>query len=97
MWISMLLSQMSSGKEPKVPGILKMGRRGANIKVWTFLRLNQNQWFTAKEVSNYLELPISSVQFALRQLVVIAPRIKSEEVSVDLRGRREKTYRFHID
>ena len=82
--------------EPEVPGILKLGRRGANVKAWTFLRLNHGQWFTAREVSGYLELPLSTVQLALRRLVVIAPLIESREIMVDQRGRREKQYRYQI-
>ena len=85
---------MNSRDEPEVPVILKMGKRGANIKAWTFLRLNFNQWFTAREVSGYLELPLSTVQLALRRLVRIAPRIESKEIMVDQRGRREKQYRY---
>ena len=85
---------MTTREEPEVPNILKMGRRGANIKAWTFLRLNQGQWFTAREVSGYLELPLSTVQLALRKLVIITPRIQSKEIEVDQRGRREKQYRF---
>ncbi len=85
---------MNSRDKPEVPDILKMGKRGANIKAWTFLRLNPNQWFTAREVSRYLELPLSTVQLALRRLVRIAPRIESMEIMVDQRGRREKQYRY---
>ena len=85
---------MNSRDKPEVPDILKMGKRGANIKAWTFLRLNPNQWFTARDVSRYLELPLSTVQLALRRLVRIAPRIESKEIMVEQRGRREKQYRY---
>ena len=85
---------MTIREDPEVPDILKMGRRGANIKAWTFLRLNPNQWFTARQVSGYLELPLSTVQLALRRLVNIAPKIQSNEIMVNQRGRREKQYRF---
>lgn len=37
----MLFFQMGTQEEPDVPEILKMGRRGANVKAWTFLRLNK--------------------------------------------------------
>ena len=87
---------MNTRDEPEVPGILKMGRRGANIKAWTFLRLNENRWFTARDVAGYLELPLSTVQLALRRLVIIAPRIQSEDIQVDQRGRREIRYRFQL-
>ncbi len=93
----MLFIYMSASDEPEVPGILKLGRRGANIKAWTFLRLNENQWYTAREISGYLELPLSTVQLALRRLVNIAPRVESEEISVDQRGRREKQYRYQTN
>ena len=85
---------MRSRETPEVPDILKMGRRGANVKVWTFLRLNQSIWFTAREIAGFLELPLTTVQLALKQLVVIAPRFQSEEIEVEHRGRREKRYRF---
>ena len=90
----MLFTYMNAREEPEVPGILKLGHRGANIKAWTFLRLNPDQWYTAREISGYLELPLSTVQLALRRLVNIAPQVKSEEISVDQRGRREKQYRY---
>lgn len=83
---------MTIREEPEVPEILKMGRRGANIKAWNFLRLNTNQWFTVTEISGYLELPHSTVQLAQRRLVLIAPMIQSREIEVDQRGRREKQY-----
>jgi predicted transcriptional regulator len=83
---------MTSREEPEVPAILKTGQRGANIKAWTFLRLNENQWYTSKEIAGYLELPLSTVQLALRRLVSIAPMIQSQEIMVDQRGRREKQY-----
>ena len=85
---------MNAREEPEVPGILKLGHRGANIKAWTFLRLNPDQWYTAREISGYLELPLSTVQLALRRLVTIAPHVKFEEISVDQRGRREIKYRY---
>jgi predicted transcriptional regulator len=94
MWILMLFSHMTAHDEPEIPDILKKGRRGANIKIWTFLRLNEDQWFTARDISGYLELPLSTVQLALRRLVVIAPRIHSEDIMIDQRGRPEKRYRF---
>lgn len=90
----MLFSYMSVRERPVVPRILTIGRRGANVKVWTFLRLNQDQWFTAREISGYLELPLSTVQLALRRLVVIEPMIQPEDISIDQRGRREKRYLF---
>jgi hypothetical protein len=74
---------MNSREEPEVPDILKTGRRGANIKVWTFLRLNQGLWFTSKEISEYLELPLSTIQFALRKVVIMAPRIQTEDIPID--------------
>ena len=85
---------MADRDAPEVPGILKMGRRGANVKAWTVLRLNAGRWFTAREVCGFLELPLSTVQLALRRLVVIAPLIQSREIEVDQRGRREKQYRY---
>jgi len=43
MWILMLFSHMTAHDELEIPDILKKGRRGANIKIWTFLRLNEDQ------------------------------------------------------
>ena len=85
---------MTIREEPEVPAILKMGQRGANIKAWTFLRLNENQWYTSREIAGYLELPLSTVQLALRRLVSFAPLIQSQEIEVDQRGRREKQCRY---
>ena len=97
MWILMLFIYMSASDEPEVPGILKLGRRGANIKAWTFLRLNENQWYTAREISGYLGLPLSTAQLALRRLDGIAPRIHSQDIMVNQRGRREKQYRYQTN
>ncbi len=93
----MLYTYMTSREEPEVPLILKMGKRGANIKAWTFLRLNENQWYTSKEIAGYLELPLSTVQLALRRLVSFAPMIRSQEIVLDQRGRREKQYCYQTN
>ena len=85
----MLFTKMSDREKPDIPEILKMGRRGANVKIWTFLMLNQGNWYTAKEVAEYLELPHTTAQLSLKQLVTVAPRIQTEEIMVDQRGRRE--------
>ncbi len=78
----------------EIPGILKTGRHGSNIKVWAFLYVNSGQWFTSRDIAEYLSLPLSTVQLALRQVDRMAPRVQSEDIEVDNRGRREKRYRF---
>ena len=78
----------------EIPEILRTGRHGSNIKVWAFLYVNSGQWFTSKDIAEHLSLPLSTVQLALRQVHRIAPRIQSEDIEVDHRGRREKRYRF---
>ena len=78
----------------EIPEILRTGRHGANIKVWAFLYVNSGQWFTSRDISEYLGLPLSTVQLALRQVHRMAPRVQSEDIEVDHRGRREKRYRF---
>ncbi len=79
----------------EIPEILRTGHRGANIKVWAFLYVNTGQWFTSRDIAEYLGLPLSTVQLALRQVERMAPRVKRKDIEVDHRGRREKKYRFH--
>ena len=71
-----------------------MGHRRANEKVWAFLYVNSGQWFSSRDIAGYLSLPLSTVQLALRQVDRMAHRVKSEDIEVDHRGRREKRYRF---
>ncbi len=78
----------------EIPEILRTGHRGANIKVWAFIYVNTGQWFTSIDIAEYLRLPLSTVQLALRQVHRMAPRVQSKDIEVDHRGRREKRYRF---
>ena len=78
----------------EIPEILRTGHRGANIKVWAFLYVNSGKWFTSRDIAGYLSLPLSTVQLALRQVDRMAPRVQSEDIEVDHRGRRQKRYRF---
>ena len=77
-----------------VPQILKIGRRGVNAKIWTFLYVNQGRWFTAKEISKHLDMPQSTVQSALKQILPKSPRVISLDIKRDGRGRPEKKYSF---
>jgi hypothetical protein len=78
----------------EVPEILRTGRHGSNVKVWAFLYVNSGQWFTSRDIAEYLSLPLSTVQLALRQVDRMSPRVQSKDIEVDHRGRREKRYRF---
>ena len=71
-----------------------MGRHGSNIKIWAFLYVNSGRWFTSRDIAEYLDLPLSTVQLALRQVHRMAPRVQSEDIEVEYRGRREKRYRL---
>jgi len=77
-----------------IPEILRQGRRGSNVRIWTFLYLNDWRWFTAREIAEYLDLPLSTVQLSLRKINIIAPRIRCKDIQTDQRGRPEKQYRF---
>lgn len=77
-----------------VPEILRMGTRGVRIKIWTFLYLNQPSWFTAQEIAEHLNMPLSTVQVALKDLRLLAPRIQSENKQRFSKGRPEKQYCF---
>ena len=81
-------------EDVEVPEILRTGRHGSNVKVWAFLYVNSGQWFTSRVIAELLGLPLSTVQLALRQVDRMAPRVQSEDIEVDNRGRREKRYRF---
>ena len=77
-----------------VPPILRRGRRGVDVKIWTFLFLNRGREFTAREISEYLNLPLSTAQLSLRVLISIAPSIDCQDLDREGRGRPEKSYRF---
>ena len=64
----------------EIPEILRTGRHGSNIKVWAFLYVNSGQWFTSRKIAEYLGLPLSTVQLALRQVDRMAPRVQSEDI-----------------
>jgi hypothetical protein len=81
-------------EDVEIPEILRTGRHGSNIKVWAFLYVNSGQWFTSRDIAEYLHLPLSTTQLALRQVHRMAPRVQSEDIEVDHRGRREKRYRL---
>jgi predicted transcriptional regulator len=81
-------------EEVQVPEILRLGRRGVRVKIWTLLRVNKNRWFTAKEISEHLGMPLSTVQIALKDLRILAPRIRCRDKDRFGRGRPEKEYSF---
>ena len=85
---------MDVTKTPLVPEILKVGTRGVRAKIWTFLYLNQPEWFTAKKMSKHLDMPLSTVQVALKEICSIAPRIKCRDKQRNGKGRPEKEYSF---
>jgi len=86
---------MGETRTPRVPEILKVGTRGVRAKIWTFLYLNQSNWFTAQEMSKYLEMPLSTVQVALKDICSIAPRIRCKDKPKNGKGRPRKEYSFH--
>ena len=77
-----------------VPPILRVGSRGVRAKIWTFIYLNRSKWFTARDISTHLEMPLSTVQVALKDLLLIAPRIQSNDKDRFRKGRPEKEYSF---
>ena len=85
---------MEETGEPQVPEILKVGTRGVRAKIWTFLYLNQPEGFTAQKIAQHLEMPLSTVQVALKDICSIAPRILSRDIERTVKGRPEKEYRF---
>jgi hypothetical protein len=48
----------------------------------------------AKEISGYLEMPLSTVQVALKDLLKVAPRVWPVDRCREGKGRPEKTYSF---
>ena len=80
---------------PWVPEILKAGTRGVRAKIWIFLYLNQPDWFTSQEISGHLDMPLSTVQVALKEICSIAPRIRCRDKQRSGKGRPEKEYMFH--
>ena len=77
-----------------VPAVLKVGTRGVRAKIWAFLLVNESSWFTAKDISTHLDMPLSTVQVALKDLLLIAPRIQSNDKDRFRKGRPEKEYSF---
>ena len=53
-------------------------------------------WFTAQDVAEHLDMPLSTVQVALKDLRVLAPRIISKDKERSSKGRPEKEYSFQI-
>ncbi len=85
---------MGETRTPRVPEILKIGTRGVRAKIWTFLYLNRPNWFTSQEISRHLDMPLSTVQVALKDICSIAPRIKCKDKPKSGKGRTEKEYSF---
>jgi len=56
--------------------------------------VNDGCWFTAREVSDFLEMPLSTAQVALKNLLDIAPRVWSVDKDREGKGRPEKIYSF---
>ena len=81
-----------SEAEVWVPPVLRIGSRGVRAKIWTFLYLNRPKWFTARDISTHLDMPLSTVQVALKDLLLIAPRIQSNDKDRFRKGRPEKEY-----
>ena len=80
-----------------VAEVLKIGNRGVRAKIWTFLYVNESRWFTAKEISDYLEMPHSTVQVALKDLLRYAPRVWSVDKERELQNLRQvKDSFFHL-
>jgi len=80
--------------EPWVPEILKMGTRGVRVKIWTFLFLNPSRWFNAQQIAEYLGMPLSTVQVAIKDVRIIGPGIRCEDIERSGKGRPEKRYRY---
>jgi predicted ArsR family transcriptional regulator len=78
-----------------VPEILRRGKRGVAVKIWTLLYLNQHRWFTAKEISGYLGVPLKTVQLKLVQLRTL-PEILCSEIMTSKPGRKERRYRLML-
>jgi predicted ArsR family transcriptional regulator len=56
--------------------------------------VNERRWFTAKEISDFLEMPLSTVQVSLKDLLQVAPRVWSVDKDRKGKGRPEKMYSF---
>lgn len=76
-----------------VPEVLKKVQRGAPIKVWVFLYVNQPMWFTGREIAEYLGIPVSSVLCALKEVRKL-PKIGCKPKKEARAGRKELMYRF---
>jgi hypothetical protein len=89
-------SSMERGDEEVfVPNVLLWGTRGVRVKIWTFLFVNKPRWFTARQIAQYLQMPLSTVQVAIHDLLTIAPNIQDNDRIRSDRGRREKEYQFN--
>jgi len=77
-----------------VPEILRVGTRGVRAKIWAFLYVNEGKWFSAKQIASYLDMPMSTVQVSLKDLLPNAPRVISMDREKCGRGRPEKIYSF---
>ena len=56
--------------------------------------MNDGRWFTAREISDHLAMPLSTAQVALKDLLQVAPRVWSLDKGREGKGRPEKMYSF---
>lgn len=75
-----------------VPEVLKSGSKG-EIKVWLFLQLNQHKWFTCREISAYLNIPVRTLQKILKSLRE-DPKIVWKKAKAARPGRKEILYKY---
>lgn len=83
---------MKSKRKVWVPPVLMEGKRGILVKVWTFLLLNQPNWFTTKEIAEYLKISRISVERVFKKLREY-PEIRCEK-GKPWRGRPENKYQY---
>jgi hypothetical protein len=85
-----ILSKMQ--RKAWVPEILTRHEHGTIFKIWTFLYLNQNTWFTSDEIASYLGIRLVSAQLALKKLRGYPEIVSCREKP--WRGRPKIKYKF---
>lgn len=79
-------------RKPSTPVIVSRREPAAVYRVWIFLYLNQDLWFTAKEISKRLGIPLTTVHVALKRLKEYPDVVWEREKP--WRGRPKTKYKF---
>ncbi|MEM2291643.1 MAG: hypothetical protein QXX41_00035 [Nitrososphaerota archaeon] len=79
-------------RKVSIPVVLSRRESGTAYRIWIFLYLNQDLWFSPKEISKHLGIPLTTVHVTLRRLREYPEIIAEKEKP--WRGRPKTKYKF---